>query len=78
MKNFLFATVAAFSLLAFPALAGPTENITGCETKPIPGSNATQFVDPTCYKAPEGSGIDPLFVSLVEDLFNPEDESASE
>jgi len=40
MKNFLFATAATIALFAAAAFA--------CETKPIPGTNAFQKVDPNC------------------------------
>jgi hypothetical protein len=59
MKNFLFATVTAFSLLAFPALA--------CETKPVEGSNYTVKVDPTCQFADNQGGEGFLFLSVDDD-----------
>jgi hypothetical protein len=57
MKKFLFATAAAFALMAAPAFSGATEKATGCATKPAAG-NYTNFVDPTCLTAKsEGSNL---------------------
>lgn len=45
----LTATMAVLIALASPAMAESiTEKVTGCATKPIEGSNALQFADPTC------------------------------
>lgn len=64
----LFA--AFFSLFAGFAFAGSTENITGCATVAVEGTNATIFVDPTC-PAPAvdgGEGIADLVKEVFEDL----------
>lgn len=65
MKKFFLATAATFAIFAGAAFAGPTENITGCATKPVEGGNYTNFVDPNCYKAKDSTGIDPVFLDFV-------------
>lgn len=77
MKKFFLATAATLALFAGAAFAGPTENITGCATKPVEGGNYTNFVDPNCYKAKDSTGIDPVFLDFVSSLAV-EDEEASE
>lgn len=54
MTKYLLA--AGFIAAAFPALAGPTENITGCATAAVEGSNYTVRVDPTCALAENKDG----------------------
>lgn len=62
-------TLTAFLLSATAAMAG-TENVTGCETVPIAGSNATQRADVTCA-LPSGGGNGTFAVSfLFADLVN--------
>ncbi len=79
MKTLLTLTTAAFLAATFPALAGPTEKATGCATKPVQGGgNYTNFVDPNCFKSKGGAGMDPLFVSVVSSLVDPEDEDEGE
>jgi hypothetical protein len=78
MKKTLLTT-AAFLAMALPALSGPTENITGCATVPVPGANYTNFADPTCYSAPEESGMDPIFVEVVRSISpDPDDEEGDD
>lgn len=50
---------------AFPALAGPTENITGCETKPVEGSNYTTTVVPGCLKSTGGTSSDGFLLAAL-------------
>jgi hypothetical protein len=69
-------TLSFFLLSATAAFAGPTENITGCETKPIANSNATQFVDPTCYKPVETSGDNILTIFAATAAALPEEEAS--
>lgn len=75
MKNFLFATAAALALFAAPAFAGSTENITGCATVPVQGSNFTVRLDPNCALSNDkGDGNNLLGaagVQVVYDLVNP-------
>ena len=53
-------TLAAFLLTATAAVAGPTENITGCATVPVDGANYTVRADVTCALStdkPDGASI---------------------
>jgi hypothetical protein len=77
MKASLMTTAAMLLAFALPALAGPTETITGCATVADPATNFTTFADPTCYQAPHVGG-DGLLLSVAVaawgDLLTPEEE----
>lgn len=80
MKKLLLAT--GFIAAAFPALAGPTETITGCATTPVDGSNYSVRVDPWCALSTDqndGSSILKATAALaLADLLTPDDEEAAE
>lgn len=75
----LLATVALIAA-TLPALAGPTENITGCATAPAEGSNFTVRLDPTCALSTDkndGSGLFKATASnLWIDVITPDEEAA--
>jgi hypothetical protein len=75
MKTLLFTTgLIAATLAAAPVLAGPTENITGCETAAVDGSNYTTTVVPGCLKVPEGSGFDGVLLAALIEAITPDEE----
>lgn len=61
-------TLTAFLLSATAALAGPTENITGCATVPVTDSNVTQLADLTCALDENKDG-DPLLMQVATAAF---------
>ncbi|MBS8227128.1 hypothetical protein [Vannielia litorea] len=48
MKTLTTATALLIALSAPLMAQSITEKVTGCATKPIEGTNALQFADPTC------------------------------
>ncbi len=70
MKKLLLAAsfIAGFiasNLAVTAAFAGPTENITGCETKPVEGSNYTTTVVPGCLKSTGGTSSDGFLLAAL-------------
>lgn len=78
MKTSLLTAIAMLLAFAFPALAGPTENITGCATAPATNSNFTVRLDPTCPLSADESDGSGLLVAVAAaafiDAMTPDDE----
>ncbi len=70
-------TLTAFLLSATAALAGPTENITGCATAPVEGANYTVRADVTCALSTDQNDGSGLLLGVAFSPFLPEiDEDA--
>jgi hypothetical protein len=73
----LFLTTSILAALAMPALAGTTEDTTGCATKPAEGATYTIRVDPTCPLSADPSGsavLVNLGGDILADLLTPDEE----
>ena len=78
MKKFALA-LATVALFAFPAFAGSTEDITGCATTPVDGSNYTVRVDTNCALSndlPDGDAIIKVTGKALLDKFIEERDDA--
>jgi hypothetical protein len=72
----LFLTTSILAALAMPALAGTTEDTTGCATKTSAQGGFTIKVDPNCNLGNEPSGDASLLLAaaFAFDAVNPDEE----
>lgn len=69
MRVMLATIVALFTVvLSWGALAGPTENITGCATAPATNSNFTVRVDVSCPLSDRQGSSDAIIEFIREKL----------
>lgn len=66
--------IAALLLTATAAFAGPTENITGCATVPVAGSNYTVRADVTCALSNDENDGSGLLIAVAAAIIAPKDE----
>ena len=66
-------TIAALLLTATAAVAGPTENITGCATLPVAGANYTVRADVTCALSSDESDGSGIILAVAFGAFTPDE-----
>jgi hypothetical protein len=80
MKSLLNLSAALIVSLVIPvaAFAGPTENITGCATEAVEGSNYTTTVEPGCLKSTGGTSSDGFLLAALSIWADQRAEDAAE
>jgi hypothetical protein len=80
MKTTLILTAALIGGIALPAavFAGPTENITGCATEAVEGSNYTTTVEPGCLQSTGGTSSDGFLLAALSIWADQRAEAAAE